>query len=254
MNLKPLGFKILWITVFLVSSIPSWSQRSKPLNLPKYDQVKLHFGMALGFNQMNATVRQADNFYLLDSIYSVECNPQMGFNINIVANYNINRFFSVRTLPGLNFGQRNMEYILYGKNMFQSKIMEIESTYLDLPILLQLKSARLNNFRMYMIAGMSYKYDLSSQKKIADKDKPRIKFKPNVFSYEVGVGTDYFLEYFKFAIEVKYTFGLNNSMSYDNTEFSTSIAQLTPRMFNITLLFEGSDIESLSFLKIFKKR
>lgn len=209
--------------------------------------------MALGINRMSATVTNADNFYVLDSIYSVECHPQIGFNINIVSNWNINEYFSVRFLPGLNFGQRNMEYLLYGDGKFQTKVMEIESTYLDFPLLFQLKSARLNNFRMYLVGGLSYKYDLSAQKKIADEDKPRIRFKPNVLSYEVGVGTDFFLEYFKFAIEMKYTFGMNSVLVYDDSEFAASMKSLTPKMFTVTLLFEGSDIESLNFLKWFRK-
>lgn len=246
--MRPILFLILWIPSL------AFSQKAKPLNLPKYDQVKLHFGMALGINQMSANIHNADNFYTLDSIYSVECKPQMGFNINIVSNLNINKYVSVRFLPGLNFGQRNMEYILFADNKFQSKIMEVESTYLDFPILFQLKAARLNNFRMYLIGGLSYKIDLSAQKKIADEDKPRIRLKPHVYSYEVGVGSEFFLEYFKFAVEAKFVFGINNVLVSDGSEFSSSIARMTPKMFNVTLLFEGSDIEGLNFLKWFKRK
>ena len=211
--------------------------------------VKLHFGMALGINQMSATIHQSDDFFSLDSIYSVECAPQMGFNINIVSNFNINKYFSLRFLPGLNFGQRNMEYVLYNGKKFETKTMEIESTYLDFPVLFQLKAARLNNFRAYLIGGFSYKLDLSSQKKIADEDKPKIRFKRNVYSYEVGFGTDFFLEYFKFAIETKFVFGMNNVIAYDDSQFTNSMASLTPKMFNVTLLFEGSDTEGLNFIK-----
>jgi hypothetical protein len=217
--------------------------------------VKLHFGMALGINQMSAQIQPVDNFFSLDSIYSVECKPQMGFNINIVTNFNINKYFSVRFLPGLNFGQRNMEYILYNGTEFESKIMEVESTYLDFPLLFELKAARLNNFRAYLIAGFSYKLDLSSQKKIADEDKPQIRFNRNTFSYELGVGVDFFLEYFKFAIEAKMAFGMNDVLIQDDSEFASSMNYLKPRTFSVTLLFEGSDIEGLSFItKWFKKK
>ena len=245
--------KRLILIILLLPSI-AFAQKPKPLNLPKYDKVKLHFGMALGVNQMRANIKHANNFYSLDSIYSVECKPQMGFNINIVSNLNINEYFSIRFLPGLNFGQRNMEYVLYGNSEFQSKVMEVESTYLDFPLLFQLKAARLNNFRMYLIGGLSYKVDLSSQKKIAEEDKPRIRLRPNVYSYEVGVGSDFFLEYFKFAIEARMVFGINNAIVYDDSQFSTSMARFTPRMFNLTFLFEGSDIEGLNFMKWFKRK
>lgn len=244
--------RILIIILFI--PILAFTQRAKPLNLPKYDLVKLHFGMAIGVNQMSATIHNADNFFSQDSIYSVECNPQMGFNINIVGNYNLNKYVSIRFLPGLNFGQRNMEYVLYNGQKFTTKVMEIESTYLDFPIYFQLKAARLNNFRMYLLGGLSYKFDLSSQKKIADEDKPKIRFRPNIYSYEVGVGTDFFLEYFKFAIEAKFTFGINNVIEYDDSQFTSSMESLTPKMFSITMLFEGSDVEGLNFMKWFKRK
>ena len=243
--------------LFIILLVPflAYSQNAKPLNLPKYDMVKLHFGMALGVNQMSAQVQLADNFFSLDSIYSSECNPQYGFNINIVSNFNLNKYFSVRFLPGLNFGQRNMEYVLYSHKTkeFETKIMEIESTYLDFPILFQLKAARLNNFRAYVVAGLAYKLDLSSQKKVADEDKPRIRFRPNVFAYEVGVGTDFFLQFFKFSVEAKMSFGINDVLVRDDSQFSSSMKSVTPQMFNITVLFEGSDIEGLNFMKWFKK-
>ncbi len=149
----------------LLIPILSFSQRVIPLNLPKYDLVKLHFGMAIGINQMSATIYPSDDFFKSDSIYSAECNPQMGFNINIVSNFNINKYFSIRFLPGLSFGQRNIEYIIYNGEKYESKIMEIPSTYLEFPILFQLKAARLNNFRAYLIGGLSYKQDLAAQKK-----------------------------------------------------------------------------------------
>jgi hypothetical protein len=75
-----------------------------------------------------------------------------------------------------------------------------------------------------------------------------------VYSYEVGVGSEFFLEYFKFAVEAKFVFGINNVLVSDGSEFSSSIARMTPKMFNVTLLFEGSDIEGLNFLKWFKRK
>ncbi len=243
-----------FLVILIFAPVLLFSQKEIPLNLPKYDHVNLHFGMAMGINQMRAGIHRADNFYRLDSVYSVECKPQMGFNINIVSNWNINRFFSLRFLPGLNFGQRNMEYIFFANNKFYSKTMEIESTYLDFPILFQFKSARVNNFRMYLVGGFAYKYDLSSQKEISDEEKPKIRLRPHNFNYEIGVGSDFFLEYFKFAIEVKYSFGINSVIYYDNSQFSESIKTMTPKMISFSLLFEGSDIEALSFIKKWFKK
>lgn len=232
-----------------------YSQKSKPLNLKKYDVVKIHFGMALGFNRTDALIHNSDEFFGLDSIYSVECQAVPGFNINIVVNYNLNKFWGIRFLPGLNFSQRNMVYAVYDGAKFYEKIMQIESTYLDFPVLLQLKSKRVNNFRAYMIGGLSYKFDLAAQKTIKEDEKPKIRFSRHVINYEIGVGTDFFLQYFKFAVEAKFVGGLNNMLVYDNSQFTQSIGSMKNQMFFVTLLFEGSDNEGLGFVtKWFRRR
>ncbi len=247
-------FKNIILIILLISVLPSFSQRKKVFNLPRYDFVKLHFGMALGMNSMQATVYHSDAFPTLDSVYALNVNPQMGFNINIVTNYNINKYASIRFLPGLNFGQRNLEYTLYNGKKYSTKLMEIESTYLDFPLLFQFKSDRLNNFRMYLIGGFNYKLDLSSQKKIPDEEKPKIRFKRHTFCYETGVGFDFFLPYFKFAIEAKASFGINNVLIPDQSQYSTSVNALKPKMITISFLFEGSDVKFLNFFKWFKKK
>ncbi len=245
-------FLIILSLTFLIGA----AQKEKPRNLKKYDIVKLHFGMALGFNRTDGIIHNSDNFFELDSVYSVENQAVPGFNINIVVNYNLNKYWGVRFLPGLNFCERDMHYIVYDNvtQKYFEKIMQIESTYLDFPLFLQLKSARVNNFRAYIVGGMSYKYDLSAQKKIQEEEKPKIRFNSNVLNYEVGVGTDFFLQYFKFAIELRYIRGINNLIKYDNSQYTQSIAKMENQMFFVTLLFEGSDTDGLAIFKWFKRR
>ena len=69
--------------------------------------------------------------------------------------------------------------------------------------------------------------------------------------YEVGVGTDFFLEYFKFALEIKYVVGINNVLVPDPTQFSEAIDRMNSKMIMVSLTFEGSDIR---VFKIFNRR
>jgi hypothetical protein len=245
--------RIFYIFIVLIFfGKPASSQIKQAWNLPKYDFVKLHFGMALGFNQTDAVIHNSDNFFSLDSVYSVECQGMPGFNINIVTNYNFNKYASFRFLPGLNFGQRNVTYVMFDGVKFYEKLMQIESTYLDFPLLFQLKSKRLNNFRAYIVGGFSYKYDLSSQKKIPEDEKPKIRLYPNVYNYELGVGTDFFLQYFKFALELKFVVGINDIVRYDNSQYTESIGKMNSKMIMFSFLFEGSDSDSFSFKRLFR--
>jgi hypothetical protein len=243
--------RLLFILSLLLVALQGFTQRVKSFNLPKYDQVPLHFGMALGLNRMDFTIHNSANFFFLDSIYSIENTPMFGYNINMVANYNITPLWSVRCLPGLNFGQRNLEYWVRDDTTMYKHTMILESTYLDIPVLLEFKSIRLNNFRPYIVGGGSIKLDLAAQKKIKDEEKPKIRLRPFSYYYEIGIGTDFFLMYFKFAMELKFAVGINNVLVPDNTQYSAAIERMNSKLIIFSILFEGSDIR---YFRLFKKR
>lgn len=228
-----------------------YGQTIRPLNLPKYDIMPLHFGMSLGINQMDFTIHNSGKFLTsaIDSVYSIENKPNVGLNINIVSNYNFYKSFSLRFLPGLNFGQRDLHYWIKKDSVtYIDHVMKIESTYLDLPLLFQYKGKRMTNFRPYLIGGMSFKVDLAAQKKIKEEDKPKIKLSRTSYYYEVGFGTDFFLEYFKFALEIKYVVGINNVLVPDPTQYSKAIDRMNSKMIMVSMTFEGSDIRVFKFL------
>ncbi len=235
--------------LLLIQTQTVFSQNTSPQNLPKYDVVPLHFGMALGFNAMDFTIRNSGQFWYLDSVYSVENIPKIGININIVSNYNFHPYFSFRFLPGLNLGQRNLEYWVRADTVFYPHVMKIESTFLDFPFLLEYKAERMTNFRPYLIAGGSLKVDLAAQKRIRDEELPKIRLRRMSFYYELGVGSDFFLEYFKFAMELKYVVGLNNVIVPDGSEYTRAIHRMTSKMLILSFTFEGSDIRVFNIFK-----
>ena len=228
--------------ILIFTSFTLFAQEELPKNLLKYDQQKMHFGMALGINTMDFTIHNSAVFFHLDSIYSIENRRNVGFNINIVSNYNIVPKLSIRCLPGLNFGQRNLEYeVLTQDSIFKKVDMMIESTFLDIPILFKYKSDRLNNFRAYIVGGGAFRYDLAARNFIKPEEQPKVRLRKADWYYEVGFGTDFFLEYFKFAMEIKYTVGIRNVLVPDATQFTSSIERMNSKMLIISLLFEGSD-------------
>ncbi len=245
-----------FITFFLfLLWCSEWSfsqERTSPHNLPKYDVIPLHFGMSLGMNYMDFTIHHAAAIYTMDSVMSIENIPQLGLNINIVSNYNITPAFSLRFLPGLNLGQRNMEYWLRkNDSTYYKHIMKIESTFLDFPVLFEYKGARINNFRPYIIAGGSFKIDLASQKRIRDDERPKIRLTRLSYYYEIGFGADFFLPYFKYAMELKYAVGINNVIVPDGTQFSRAIERMNSKMIMLSFTFEGSDIR---IFKMFSRK
>lgn len=231
---------VLLILLICFSTI-AFSQKSKVKNLQRFDTKRVHFGFSLGINNAGFSLHRKP-FTLQDSLASIDVVNQAGFNLGIVSEFHINKYFGVRFLPTLVFGQRNLDFTFVDKQGNVELVQRsVESTYLDFPLLMKYRSARLNNFAAYIIGGVKYSIDLASNEEVRNEDIPEsiIKLRRNSYSAEVGIGTDFFLPYFKFAIEAKMAYTLDDLLVPDNTELSTPIEKILPKMFFITFLFEG---------------
>jgi len=242
----------LYLFLLLLPMMQYAQKKVVAQNLPKYDRQKMHFGMMLGYNTMDFTIHNSGAFWTLDSIYSIENKRNPGFNINVVINYNIVPALSFRILPGLNFGQRDLEYeILSHDSVFSKVSMIIPSTFLDIPLQFKYKSERLYNMRAYVIAGGSYRWDLAAKTYIDPSEEPLVRLTHADYYYEVGAGVDFFLQYFKFGLEIKGSFGTRNVLIPDGSQYTRAIDRLTSKMMIISMTFEGSD---MSNFWIFKRR
>lgn len=208
-------------------------------NLPKYDHQWIHFGFSLGLNNADFIIRPSPDIKMLDSVYVVESESQMGFNLGIVSNLRLGPYFDLRFIPALSFSQRNLEYTLVGKNSKPVlKIKNIESTFLEFPLNVKYKSVRINNGRAYVLGGAKFTIDLASQAGVEDEEEVIVKLKKYDYSYEIGFGVDFYLQYFKFAAEIKLSIGINDMLVKDESLFSRSIDKLKSRIFSISFTFE----------------
>jgi hypothetical protein len=231
------------ISLLLVfCSLFAVAQKPKVKNLQKFDQKIIHFGFALGVNSGGFALQRNAYNLRTDSLQSINVVNQSGFNLGIVSDLHITPLLNLRFLPTLVFGQRNMEFNFVNfQGIRYTEFRQIESTYLDFPLLVKYRSKRVNNFAAYLIAGGKYSLDLASNERVKNVDIPEsiIKLKRNTYAAEVGVGTDFFLPYFKLGLELKMSYSLDNAMIRDNTELSNPIEEIRPKMFFFTILFEG---------------
>lgn len=168
----------------------------------------------------------------------VESDGQAGFNLGIIANLRIAENFDLRFVPDLAFSQRNLIYTFYPLGVKTTTIKQIESTFLEFPLDLKFKSNRVNNYRVYVLAGAKYSIDMVSQAKVESVDKEFVKLKKNDYGYQVGFGFDFYLERFKFSPEIKMYHGVRNLLVDDPKIFSTSIESLKSKIFLISFTFE----------------
>ena len=179
-----------------------------------------------------------------DSVYGLEVVSQAGFNLGMISELNLSKYFSIRVLPGMNFGQRNIQYKMRNKNypdsvVFYTYDMLIPSIFVELPILFRLKGMRINNYRPYIIGGGNIKYDLETRRKNQKNTDYSIKLKPVDFFFEVGAGMDFYLTYFKFSTEIKMSYGLKDILIHEPAiEYNKVIDQLKTKMFILSFNFE----------------
>jgi hypothetical protein len=260
--MKPVFFKRTSITILIavftmvVVSI-GFGQRGKVLNLPKYEYTRYHFGFTLGLNQMNFTVKPASDLNTrvfsaiqtpdlnLDSsmLLSVSAQPVLGFNIGIIGDMRLGRYFSVRFVPALAFGERYLHYSILGYDDGEKSRIDVRksvaSGFVDFPILFKYKSKRLNNMLAYLTAGAQYSLDLASGANKKDENQEvHVKLQKNDVYIVVGVGFDFFNPWFKFGMEIKMSYGLRDMLSDENTIYSLGIERLNSRVFQLCFTFE----------------
>ena len=226
------------------------------MHLPKFYKQRLHFGFTIAGNSTDFRLNPKPNSQFPDTIIgttryrikAIYSRPAPGFAIGIVSDARIHEYVRLRFTPSISFASRKIEYYLSNATRDSSKVFQklVESAFIFAPLEAKIQSKRLGNFSAYVIGGGGYSLDLASRKKAAGVSSggpnqldDNVKLKRDDFSYEGGVGAEFYLQYFKFAIEAKVTMGTINLLVRDNTIFANSIDKLKSKVFTISLTFEG---------------
>lgn len=237
--------KKLVFILLLLAAQTIWAQSDDIyLNYQKVDHKKIHFGFTVGFNTMDFKLTSSMTPYVHGTDTTI-LNPELnnlspGFHVSVISSLRLTDNLDLRFLPGISLGQRTI--LFYDQNGVVDKEMEIESTFIDLPFLIKYKATRINNTRPYLIAGFNIRNDMARNKEFNEDKEVYIKLKPFDVYYELGFGIDFYLQYFKFSTEVKYSVGTFNNASPDASEdypqYANSIEALNSRMFLVSFHFE----------------
>jgi hypothetical protein len=228
------------IICLLVLSQHLTAQKQKPKNESWYDEKSLHFGFTLGFNSMDFKITPSQAFLATDSLFPEVSKLNPGINIQIVTNLRAGKYFDVRFLPGVSFGQRMINY--YKNQVSYPVPQKLESSFLEFPLLLKYKGERLNNVRPYVIGGLNYRYDLAGKKEYDDEKPVYVRLKRQDLYYEAGAGFDFYLTYFKLSIELKMSNGLGNVLvsepAPNHTEYVNAIDKMKSQLWVLSFHFE----------------
>lgn len=170
-------------------------------NIPTEDDKKLNWGYFLGLNRYGFAIEYEATAASIDQIVVAE---QTGFQVGLIGEYRINNFTDLRLEPGLVISSRTLENL--------SDLPKAKSTYINLPLLLKVSAQRFANVKPYVVAGPSVSINLNSQ----EKTIPQADVLPTKtlnYGYELGVGVDLYMPYFKFSPSIRGVFGQSNELA-----------------------------------------
>ena len=119
-------------------------------------------------------------------------------------------------------------------------VERINSTNIDIPLMFQFRTLRVNNFAAYALLGAQYTIDLQSQEDASqDFNDPFLKIRQHDYQGQVGVGLEFFAPFFKFGMEVKYSHGFVNTFVPEKTFIANPIDKMYNRSWWFSIIFEG---------------
>ena len=231
------------IIIFIATPYIGLSQLRESLNLPDHDTKTYHFGINLGFNNSHFSFTHHPGFLQQDSVMAIESINSTGINLAWMVNLNLNKHFDIRTYPlNLTFSEKAFQYTLKYPDVPGGEeritLKKVSSITLSLPLQIKFSSDRIDNFRVYTIAGAKIDYDLAAN---AGKQNGDDLIKLNKLDYgiEGGLGFHFYFPYFVLTPEIKVSWGLANLHSRNPLlKFSSNIDKINSRMISFSLTVE----------------
>lgn len=234
---------IIFIWFFLPALVIAQRKSNKypsTEQLKAFDNQKFHFGFSLGYN--NASYLLSRN-YNNTTIKALEIQNMPGFDIGLISVYHISKNLKLKFVPTISFQDRLVQYdfVEFNSGSVQLQDQKIESTIIEFPVLLKVRTNRIQNFAAALLLGGKYYIDANSDKNVFDTENLQfLKTQDQDYAMIIGGGFDFFLEYFKLGLELKYNHGFNNMLFQDHNYYSDPIKSLYSRVWTFTITFEGS--------------
>lgn len=221
---------ILWC--FLLTGMGAFAQ-----GLGHYENRPYYFGITLGYNNAFFKIKHTSAFLQNDSLLVVQPLHSSGFDLGLLGNLSLNNRFDLRLNPNLIFAEQALHYVFRQDSGVQNK--NVESILASFPLQVKFKSDRVGNFRMYLMAGVKFDYDLAANVH-ARKADDLVQISPYDLGYEAGFGFEFYLPYFIFSPEIKISNGARDiHLRQPGNIYSNRIGEILSRMVVISIHLEG---------------
>ena len=224
---------IVLLTGLLAAESRANAQLRDQLNLPDHDSKPFYLGIGFMYEQSHLQVSAHPKFLQSDSVLYVNPLNTGGFGVSGMFTFHVLDHVELRlAFPEFIFASNSLSYhVTYpptGETTLATK--QIQSLLLGFPAHVKFLSDRINNFRVYMLGGINYQYDLASNSS-SRKAQNLVKLSTSDFSVEGGIGFQFYFPVFILSPELKFSEGIKNVHDRDpNLQYSNSIDKLKTRM------------------------
>ncbi len=193
-------------------------------NLSWYDNRYYRYGFTIGVNTSDFILQRNGKAYINKQILADINDVTPGFFAGAIVDIRLAKFFDFRVLPTVSLVNRTVTYSKISPDSKSSEVLgttNAPSTYFSVPLLIKYKATRHHNKRPYLVAGFSPMFDFSATNVVDENDEEWFTRSKFDVAAQAGVGIDFYLEYFKFSVELKLSVGMLNvyETDYSNVKY-----------------------------------
>lgn len=239
--------------ILLLAALCATAQERTVQNRPYTDLRQFHFGVVVGTHMQDIELLNAgpqlitaEDGTTTETLVTADQNRwDPGINVGVLGELRLNTHFQFRVAPMMYFGARHITFHnmkqLDGDGWPTETRQDLKTAYIATAFDVIFAAPRFNNHRPYLMAGLSPMVNLSG------KTNDYLKLKRYGLFAEVGVGCDFYLPFFKLRPELKFVFGLGNSLdtnhSADLTDksmlpYTMSVSEAKSKLIVLSFYFE----------------
>ncbi len=246
MNLR---FYTLYIIALLTSLVTSAQERTVE-NRPYCDLRPMHFGVIVGTHFQDLEFENVGPFTYTDADGNqqdalVTCDQNTwdsGFHVGVLGEMRMTDYLAFRVAPVMYFANRHIVFTNYKnldvKGEYTQARQDMKSVYVSCSLDLIYAAKRFNNHRPYIMTGLAPALNLST------KSNDYLQLKKSDLFFEVGMGCDFYLPFFKLRPELKFMYSLGNCL---NTEHIKKLKDKNMSLYTGSVSSARSSIIALTF-------
>lgn len=233
--------------------VAAMAQERRVENRPYCDLRPLHFGVVVGTHWQDTefenvgphTITDKDGAVIESLVTTEQDGWENGFHVGVLGELRLNAHFALRIAPTIYFGNRHFVFRNYTQKDVQGnplrEMQDLKSAYVGCDADIIFAAKRFNNHRPYIMMGVTPMYNLTS------RDNDFLQMKRASTFFEVGLGCDLYLPYFKLRPELKFMYSISNTLNTDHQKdlrdssmlpYTTSVNKATTKFIALTFYFE----------------